>query len=67
MTLFLLSSKASKTKEHLLNAPINGKTKTKTKTKKKKRKDKPKFSLEITSEMETEGADVTDTWVDTDY
>ena len=61
MTLFLLSSKASKTKEHLLNAPINGKTKT------KKKKEKPKFSLEITSEMETEGADVTDTWVDTDY
>ena len=31
LTLFLLSSKASKTKEHLLYAPINGKTKTKKK------------------------------------
>lgn len=38
--------------------------KCKTKSVRKKKKDKPKFSLIITSERETEGADITDTWVD---
>lgn len=59
MRLFLLSSEPSKTKEHLLNACVNGKTK----SVKKKKKDKPKQ----TSERETEGADITDTWLDAGY
>lgn len=58
MRLFLLSSEPSKTKEHLLNACVNGKTKSV-----KKKKDKPKQTFE----RETEGADITDTWLDAGY